>query len=31
MGGVRDFSPANSGYTSPGFEFMIAGDQKVRK
>jgi len=31
MGGVRDFSPANGGYTSPEFEFLIAGDQNVRE
>jgi len=25
IGRVRDFSPENGGYTSPAFEFMIAG------
>ncbi|HXX55740.1 MAG TPA: hypothetical protein VEI81_06575, partial [Methanoregula sp.] len=25
IGRVRDFSPENGGYTSPVFEFMIAG------
>ena len=29
MGRVRDFSPENGGYTSPVFEFRIAGDTNV--
>ena len=31
MGGSRDFSPASRGFTSPVFEFMIAGDGNVRE
>jgi hypothetical protein len=29
MGRVRDFSPANGGYTSPVFEIRIAEDGDV--
>jgi hypothetical protein len=29
MGRVRDFSPENGGYTSPVFEFWIAGNSDV--
>ncbi len=31
MGGNRDFSPEMGGFTSPVFEFMIAGDGNVRE
>ena len=31
MGRVRDFSPANGGYTSPVFEIRIAGGPDVRE
>jgi hypothetical protein len=31
MGRVRDFSPANGGYTSPVFEIRIAEDSHVRE
>jgi len=31
MGRARDFSPENGGYTSPVFEFRIAGDGYVRE
>ncbi len=31
MGRARDFSPENGGYTSPVFEFRIAGEENVRE
>jgi hypothetical protein len=31
MGGNRDFSPAAGGFTSPVYEFMIAGETDARE